>query len=351
MRKQRVAAIVAACALLFSMLSVLSGCKLRDARNFPVNVAGVLIEERPQTICCLDNNITEVIVEMDYTKHLDGCLADSGLAAVRNLTPCGTSEKPSAESVINMGADLVICGADIDQEVLDKLYDAGVTVIPLVAPISRTALSNLYRCIGTAMNGAVDGYKDGNAAAQQLLVRLDDVERAVMKEQSKWVCIFTDSMLNKVVTGDTLTNLLIEQAGGLNVAVEGVNGNITMDAIAQADPEVILCPDGAQDTVRSKRDLEDCTALENNKIYSYDASRFDSYGNDLVLAAWELARLIHPNIITPEMMPADAIDFIPSFDDQVVHGQDYEDYRSSIEAENETTKAGTTFFYEEDTES
>lgn len=314
-----------------------AGCSDTSINDYPVNVAGVYIEERPEVIVSLSNDITAVIVEMGYVDHLDGCLNDSGIPEVRKLTPCGTTEKPSAESVIALGADLVLCGTDLSTEVLDMLADADITVIQLLTPVSRTALSNLYRCVGAAMNGAVTGYNDGDAAVQRILVRMDDVERTVMGEGTKNVCIFTNSGLNQAVTGDCLGNVVIELAGGFNVAVEGVNGSITLDAVAQADPDVILCPEGCEDVVRSKRELEACAAIKNNKIYAYDPSRFSALNDELILATWELSRLLHPDIVTPDMMPGDAVDYLPTYDDQVLHGEEYEAYLSSVAAEQAAT--------------
>ena len=337
---RRVAAVVLALAVVCAGLAGLTACG--DADNFPVTVAGVLIEERPQVVACISNAYTQVIVDMGYATMLDGRAGDCEIPEVKDAEACGTADAPSADVILALGVDLLICYLNAPTETLAALSEQGVTVLQLIPPATRTAFSNLYRCIGSAINGATDGYKDGNTAAQNVLIRLDDVERAVMGETVVNVVIFTSSSLTQGVTGDMLGSVIIELAGGFNIAIEETGGNVNLDNIARSDPDVVLCAAGTENVVRSRRELEDSGALYYNRVYAYDISKFSAYGNDLVMAAWELARLFHPEVVTQDKLPADAIDYIPDFSDAVLDPEENEAYESSIAAATETSTTVTT---------
>ncbi|MBQ4313651.1 MAG: ABC transporter substrate-binding protein [Clostridia bacterium] len=340
MKKRIISAILAAIMIML-MLPALSGCG--DSGEYPVTVAGVSIEERPEKIVCLSVPYTQIIVDMGYTDLLAGRSAECELAEVQALPSCGTAEKPSLEVIAEMGADLLIVDTASPTETLTQINELGITVLQLVPPTSRTAFSNLYRCIGTAMNGAETGYIDGDNAAKKILIQLDDVERAVMSETPMNVCIFTNAGLSGCITGDDLASMLIELAGGFNIAIEATDGFLDLESIALSDPDVILCPPGCESEVRSKRDLEGCSALTNNRIFAYDTSKFDSYGYELVLATWELARLIHPNVIDPSMLPNGAVDYYPTYENSVMTGEEYEEYLEQMNAaleESEDVEGG-----------
>ena len=90
-----------------------------------------------------------------------------------------------------------------------------------------------------------------------------------------------------------------------------------METIIASSPDVILCPIGTENKVRAQRDLEKCGAHMDNRIYGYNTVRFNSLGNDLVIAAWELAHLFHPSVVTSEMLPYEATDYYPNFEGKI----------------------------------
>ncbi len=318
---KRILAMLLAVVALITAIVPLSGCGGKDEKEargtYPVSVAGVTIEKRPEIITCLSVNYSKIIVDMGYASLLDGRPGDCELPQLQAAAPCGTAKTPSIDAIVNLGTELLIVDTTTSIETLQLLSDAGITILQLIEPNTRTGFLNLYRCIGTAMNGNGAGYDAGEAAAQNILTQLDSIERAIMFETPVNVCLFTDESLTKCVSGDMLSSYLIEIAGGFNVSIESVNGNSNMETIIASSPDVILCPPGVENKIRSQRDLDSCGAYNDNRIYGYDFSRFNSLDEDLVLAAWELAHLFHPSVVTSEKLPYGAIDYYPNFEGKI----------------------------------
>lgn len=328
----------------FTLLFPLAGCG-KDSTDlptgtFPVSVAGVTIERRPETIVCLPVNYAEAIVDMGYTDLLDGRPGDTQLAQLQAIQPCGTAASPATENIINMGTDLIIVDMTTPIETLQQFSDAGITVLQLIEPSTRTGFLNLYRCLGTAMNGNGAGYDAGEAAAQKIITQLDTIERTVMNETPVNVCLYTAPELNQCITGDMFPSFLIEMAGGFNINIESVNGYCDMETILYSCPDIILCPIGAENYVRSQREFKNFGAIKNNRIYGYDISRFDSLGEDLVLATWELAHLFHPSVVSAEDLPYGAVDYYPTYDGTVIVTTE-EEYNQMLEEQAAATATTT----------
>ena len=317
---KRILAMLLALTALFTAILPLSGCGEGDEKDaqgtYPVSVAGVTIEKRPEIITCLSANYAQIIVDMGYASLLDGRPGDCELPQLQAAAPCGTAKTPSVDAIVNLGTELLIVDTTTSIETLQLLADTGITILQLIEPNTRTGFLNLYRCIGTAMNGNGAGYDAGEAAAQSILTQLDSIERAVMFETPVNVCLFTNDTLTECISGDMLASYLIEIAGGFNVSIESTNGYSNMETIIASSPDIILCPPGVENTVRAQRDLDGCGAYP-NRIFGYDTFRFNSLGNDLVLAAWELAHLFHPSVITADKLPYEAIDYYPNFEGKI----------------------------------
>ncbi len=339
---KRIISVTLAVLCIAAVLLPLAGCG-KDEKDavgtYPVSVAGVTIEKQPEVITCLSVNYSEVIVDMGYAHLLDGRPGDCTLPQLQAAAPCGTADKPSVDAIINLGTDLLIVDMVTDIEILQQLDAAGITILQLIEPNTRTGFLNLYRCIGTAMNGNGVGYDDGEAAAQKILTQLDSIERAVMFEVPVNVCLFTSDNLGTCITGDMFASYLMEISGGFNVSIESVNGNCDMETVIASSPDIILCPIGSENKVRSQRSLEKCGAMENNRIYGYDTARFDSLGNDLVLAAWELAHLFHPSIITADKLPYGAIDYYPDYEGTVIQTTE-EEYNQMLAEQQAALEEG-----------
>ena len=336
---KRIISVVLAAVMLCSCALMLTGCG-RDGKNFPVTVAGVTIESRPKSVVCLSPRYTEILANIGYTSLLVGRPYDCMHSDVQNIPSIGTSDSPAVDLIVGLEPDLVIADTSTPTELLTQIANSGIQILQLLPPTTRTAFSNLYRCLGSAVDGATDGYIVGDSAAKALLIKMDDVERAVSLENSLNVVVFTDDNLTKGITGDSLGSLAIELAGGFNLAIEGVNGNVDFDVIATSDPDVIICPSGTEGTVRSMRALQSCSAIQNNTVYCYDAYKLESLGPDLVSATWELARLIHPSIVTAAMMPEGAVDFLPDPSDLVLEDGEIEEYIAAHSEDDKDDELG-----------
>lgn len=312
--------------------------------NFPCVINGVAFDSRPKRVVCVSRPLTEIIAEIGLTRTLVGRPFDCDSPKVEKIPAVGSSGQPSVDLVLEQNPDLVIIDNFTPKEAVDALMEKEVKLLYVVLPFDRMGFRDAYACVGAVMGGARTGQRRGLAAADKILIALDDVERATMANPIQNVCIMYegDDFSIRYITGDAIGSLCIQQAGGRNVANEGLQGRFRIKRskpgepdVLSGDPDIILCPDDVRGQVRSNRDLLVTSAIRDSRIYSFDVSKLSSMDSNLILATWELARMLHPALITPEIMPAGAVDyFVPTL--AVMNQEEMEQFVRDKEADEES---------------
>lgn len=324
------------CLLLSALTALLCftavGCGSPDEatakENWPVEVAGVTLETAPMRVVCLSNNVIEIACAIGYSSQFVGRSFDCDYYQVSSLTACGTASAPSVSAITALEPDLIITDSTTPAE---SLYELSQTdIIILEKATGRGSLIELYENIGTIFGGASTGKAKGRYTIDELLMKLDDIARLVYQEEDVYVCIILNDSATRCATGDTLTEMLIEMAGGLNTATDGARNDFDLDDIRNADPDVLVCPYTSLSAMYSKRDLLETTAMQTQQLYGFDAGLLDIQCYDMIEVVWRLAHILHPDIVTEDIMPSDYVDEAEIFD-HFMTGEEYEEYMKEQE--------------------
>ena len=309
--RRRIACIILAIMIMGGCFS-LAGCKEgAGGSNWPVSVSGVEVNEAPMRVVCLSRNFTEIACEMGYSSQLVGRAYDCDFYQVAALTPCGTAESPSIDAIKGLHPDLIITDSNTPEGTFDVLSSTDISqtdIIVLDDAGSRTEFMELYRKIGSIFGGASTGSETGEKLANSILIELDDIARLTSKEEQISVCVILDDNATQCATGDTLTEMLINMAGGFNAATDGTGKNFNVADIGKSDPEIILCPSTGLSSMYAKRDLQEVPAMQNQRLYAFDVSLLDIQCYDMIEVVWKMAHILHPELITNENMPEEYID-------------------------------------------
>lgn len=334
LKLKRICVVLLLIAVIFSSLPVMSGCGAA-VEDFPVEAGGVLIEEAPKRVICLSNSFLEIVFGLRYNAQIAGRAFDCKLQEAQEIAVCGTAASPAIEAILGMeNIDLLITDTTTPQEELDKLKEAKIKCMVLDNADSRASLEKLYKTLGSVFAGNAAGAERAQEYFLELFVQLDDIARMVSKDESYSVCIVMDNSLEKCATGDTLVNNLIELAGGFNVAVQSSGWAFNTSDIAAADPEIILAPASAISRINGKREIQGTAAMINQAVYEFDTTIFDCQGESILAATWRIAHLLHPTIVTKEVVPPKYYYEVeePNY---VMTREEYDEYlRQQEEAEN-----------------
>ena len=273
-------------------------------RDFPVTVNEVTIQDEPKGVVVLSPNLAEVILALGYEMQLCG----KGAACTQedlSVLPDMTMDDP--QSILGVGADLVLTEQSPTEEQKKGLNDAGVDVVTIAPPASREDFTRLYREVGASIMGGVKGYERGEKIAEGIFSTIDDISRQIPQTDTPVSVCYLYDVEGGVVTGDTLEGKLIECAGLINAASDGVDNHMEVDTLLMVQPQYIFCPTGLKETLAQTDKYKNLTAVQEGRVYEMDPALMQWQGNGVISAVSFMAGTVYPSLAegTTSLAPED----------------------------------------------
>ena len=282
------------------VLSICVGCGPKGdissgvaEQDFPVTVNEVTIQDEPKGVVVLSPNLAEVIMALGYEMQLCG----KGAACTQedlSVLPDMTLDDP--QSILGVGADLVLTEDAPSEEHKKGLNDAGIEVVTIAPATSREDFTRLYREVGSCMMGGVKGYERGEKIAEGIFSTIDDISRQIPQTDTPVSVCYLYDVEGGVVTGDTLEGKLIECAGLINAASDGAGNHMDVETLLMVQPQYIFCPTGLKDTLAQTDQYKDLTAVQEGRVYEMDPSLMEWQGNGVISAVSFMAGTVYPSL-------------------------------------------------------
>ena len=282
------------------VLSICVGCGPKGdissgvaEQDFPVTVNEVTIQDEPKGVVVLSPNLAEVIMALGYEMQLCG----KGAACTQedlSVLPDMTLDDP--QSILGVGADLVLTEDAPSEEQKQGLNDAGIDVVTIAPATSREDFTRLYREVGSCMMGGVKGYERGEKIAEGIFSTIDDISRQIPQTDTPVSVCYLYDVEGGVVTGDTLEGKLIECAGLINAASDGAGNHMDVETLLMVQPQYIFCPTGLKDTLAQTDQYKDLTAVQEGRVYEMDPSLMEWQGNGVISAVSSMAGPVYPSL-------------------------------------------------------
>ena len=314
---RKITSLVLAVAMLLSLLA-LNGCgddEKDNTANYPVEVSNVKFVSAPSGVVCYSSTFIGIIYAMGYQKQLIGRTANCDYSEAEEIRAFGTADNPSIDLIKGNPVDVVLTDETMPQSSLEKIEAEGVPVVVIPKATGRASMAEMYGAIGAVFQGGNKGYNRGREIANGIFSQLDDISRLVEHEEIWNTCIIVSSDMNEFATGDTLVSAILELTGGFNVARDSMQGEYALSDLMRSDPDVIIAPPGVEMRLRAKSSLVGIPALDNFRVYAMDMTVFDDQYQGVIKGAWRMAKILHPDIITDDVIPEGMIE--PEEDEDV----------------------------------
>ncbi len=207
----------------------------------------------------------------------------------------------NTELIVSLKPDLVLAAEINTPEQVKQLEDAGLTVYYLNNP---TTLEGLYENLGLVAQ--LTGHEnDATNLVESLKARVAAVDEKIAPLSSR-VNVFyqidsTDPAKPYTAGKDTFITLLIERAGGYNIASE-LEGypQLSLEKIVAADPAFIILGDSmwgvTPEQVAARPGWENLSAVKNGNVFPFDDNLVSRPGPRLVDGLEALAKLLRPGL-------------------------------------------------------
>lgn len=300
----------------------------KTKETFPVTVTDqlgreVTIEKEPQKLVSGYYISTSIVIALDLEDELVGVEAKAGKRAIYKLAAenivalpsVGTAKEFDLEGCAALSPDLVIVPAKLKDKIA-SMEELGLTVIA-VNPENNDLLKEAVELIGKATGQT--------AKADDLVKTIDkgisSLKDRVGSETNPTVYLAGNSNILQTAGAKMYQNILIENAGGVNVAAE-IDDNywaeVSYEQILKWDPDYIILAADADytvDDVLKDTNLADCKAVKNGNVYIVpsDAEALDSPVPAGYLGSYYIASVIHSDVVCEEDFQTEAVNFYEKF--------------------------------------
>lgn len=298
---RKIAAMLASGILLCGVFAGCSGSndisKGVAARDYPVTILEVTIQDKPEGVVVLSENLADVILTMGYEITLKGKSAactQSDLSILPNFT-IDQAEEMKAE-----GVTLVLTDTPPTEAQATALKNAGIQALVIPQATSREDLTRLYTQVGSAMAGGKTGYTAAERAAQTTLLSVDEVSRLIPEQETRPTACYlyelVDENTAKAATGDMLAGKLLEYAGMTNNFSDSTEGTVELSSLVYGNPDYIFCHAGVREQILANSAYAELNAVKNNHVYEFNASYMNRQGFTLLDTVGRLASTVYPEV-------------------------------------------------------
>ncbi len=261
----------------------------------------VVMNGAAQRVISLAPSNTEILFAIGAGDQVIGrdTLSDYPEAA-KAVTDIGSAfEALNTELIVSLNPDLIIAAEVNTPEQVKALEDLGLTVYYLKNP---TTLEELY--LNIEIVAQLTG-EDPTKLTDSLKARVAAVDEKIAPLSSRPGVFYeldgTDPAKPYTAGGGTFITLLIERAGGSNIAadIEGYP-QLSLEQVVASDPAFIILGDSAYgvtpESIATRPGWENLSAVKNNQIFPFDDNLVSRPGPRLVDGLEALAKLLRPEL-------------------------------------------------------
>ena len=283
-------------AIAVSACAGLAGCS--GDNNYPVSVADVTIESKPENIVVLSDKTADIISYMSYDRIMVGRSDEVNQDFLSVVQSVGSAQSPDVNLIKAMNTDIVFADDSLDEGVKNELTDGGILVLNIASPETTTELETAYITLGKIFGGAQDGAKEGQDSYKELV----DTMKSVKLENntagiSKTICYLylEGDKLNTLHSG-TYGDMLLGYTGAVNAAVNVSESEIDTNVLKIANPDYILYADDATlEFIKKDDNLKNLKAVKNNQVLMVTKPEIERMGKTSLLTLDKIVNFMYPD--------------------------------------------------------
>lgn len=255
-------------------------------------------ESVPDKIVSMGPNITELLYAVGAGDKVVGRTSYCDYPAeALSVEAVGDFYNPDIEKIVSLEPDVVIGSAHFSEEIEQQLTELGIQVAVLY---DSSNLEGVYDIICAV--GAISGCDEtAEALAADTKKQIEAIEEAAAAAESKpsvYYVVDYGEWGDYTAGGDTFIGQMLKAAGGSNIAEEVSGWNYSLEALLEADPEIILIRIGGAEDFCAAEHYKELSAVKNGTVYEVDPNLLDrqGYRNADGLAA--IVNILHPGLLT-----------------------------------------------------
>jgi len=294
------------CIVLLSLIiNTVAGCQQQSSPGTFTDGLGreVSIDKVPQRIISLAPSNTETLFALGLGDRIVGVTEFCNYPeAAKDKPQIGGFNDVNIERVVALEPDLVLATSIHEKTVIPALEKVGLTVFALAPKTLDNVLASIT-IVGEVTGKSLAASRLAASLEERIKAITDKTERLTEAERPRVLYLTWHDPL-WTAGSETLTNDLINKAGGKNIA-QDLSGHKTIDleTVIHRNPQIIVVVSGhgeAKDLpyqyVLNEPRLRATEAVISGRVYQIDADIFVRPTPRVVDGLEQLATSIHPEL-------------------------------------------------------
>lgn len=263
----------------------------------------VNLDKIPQRIISLAPSNTEILFALGLADRVVAVTDYCDYPAEAKQKPSvGGFSTPNIEQIVSLSPDLVLVTSIHQKQAIPNLEQRGIAVFALTPKTLDSVLDAI------SLVGKITGKeKEASKLLAEMQTRIKAVTNAInslpQSQRPRVLYITWNDPLMTVGAGN-LDDDIIRKAGGTNIA-QNLSGSatITLEAVVQANPEVIIAgvgmgtgADQPYQFAMTETRLKNTDARLNNRVYAIDMNLAGRAGPRIADVLEQFASFIHPEL-------------------------------------------------------
>ena len=266
--------------------------------KYPVTITDsfgteITLEKEPQKVISIAPNITEMMFDIKAEDKLVGRTDYCDYPeAAEKIESIGTMRTPDIEKIISLEPDLVIASTHFNEENAKKLQEAGIKVISLYEENDVAGVYTMLETLGTALNKN----EQAKESIDNMKKTIDEVTSAVngLEEPTVYYVVGYGESGDSSAPENSFVGGLIKLAGGKDIVPSSDSWTFSLEALLEADPEIIVLRNGEKEQFMAAEGYKELTAVKEGRVYEIDNSLIDRQGYRNAEGVLKLAEIFHP---------------------------------------------------------
>ena len=251
-----------------------------ETPEWPVIVEGVTVPEQPQSVAVLSPSLYELLRGMGADAAVTG--VGSYCENPSALPELGTALDPDTDAMIALAPQYLLTSADLPEQQLKLLQQAGIEVIVLAPAKRLSELETLYANLGLFACGLTEGKELSEQYWLSCTELLTEAAKKAKTLEGAETALYLRIAQLTVATADTLEGELLTRLGFVNAAEKYGGWTYPEEDTDALSPDVIIADSAVTEEELEKSKLyADCPAVKNGLVVRTDMEVFERQGRGM----------------------------------------------------------------------
>ena len=289
---KKIISIIAAAAICLSA----AACSVVSDGEYPVNIAGYTIKDRPRRVVCLSDSVADILITCGYADTIKARSDECTQQELAEIPTVGSKTAPSIQKIEDIEPDLILMDNTVTNLPVSTLSENNYIVLNMITAQTGDDLKILYESLGSMMDGNETGKKKGEKKASNLLITLSDLQRIVPERDVPVTGCYLYDVKGNAATESSFCGKLFEYAKMINICSDFMTNEDVLNAVRRDNPKFIFCPVGVKASILAEKNFQAVDAVKNGDVYEIDENVFKRQGETMTEVLSFIIETVYPEV-------------------------------------------------------